>query len=137
MNTNTTHLQARAKALRLAGLLAHWDSLAATPTQLAWVVRLLDCEEQLRGQRSLERRMRAAHLQPFKPLADFDWSWPTRCDRETVQDLMGLAFMADATNVMLVGTNGLGVQSGAPGLGAGPYRAVHQCDRYAGRVDSA
>ena len=65
MNTNTTHLQARAKALRLAGLLAHWDSLAATPTQLAWVVRLLDCEEQLRGQRSLERRMRAAHLQPF------------------------------------------------------------------------
>jgi len=69
---------------------------------------LLGSEEQLRGQRSLERRMRAAHLEPFKPLADFDWSWPTHCDRETIQDLMGLAFMADATNVMLVGTNGLG-----------------------------
>lgn len=108
MNTNTTHLQARAKALRMPGLLAHWDSLAATPGQLAWIARLLGSEEQLRGQRSLERRMRAAHLEQFKPLADFDWSWPTHCDRETVQDLMSLAFMADATNVMLVGTNGLG-----------------------------
>lgn len=108
MNTNTAHLQARAKALRLPGLLAHWDSLAATPGQLAWIARLLGSEEQLRGQRSLERRMRAAHLEQFKPLADFDWSWPTHCDRESVEDLMGLAFMADATNVMLVGTNGLG-----------------------------
>jgi len=110
MNTpiNATHLQARARALRMHGLLAHWDSLAAKPEQLVWVEQLLGCEEQLRGQRSLERRMRAAHLEQFKPLADFDWSWPTHCDRETVEDLMGLSFITDATNVMLVGTNGLG-----------------------------
>lgn len=41
-------------------------------------------------------------------LADFDWSWPTHCDRETLQDFVGLSFMTDATNVMSVGTNGLG-----------------------------
>lgn len=110
MNTSThiTHLQTRAKALRMPGLLAHWDSLAAKPEQLAWVAQLLACEEQLRGQRSLERRMAAAHLQAFKPVADFDWAWPTHCDRQTLEDLMGLSFMTDATNVMLVGTNGLG-----------------------------
>jgi len=38
MNANTTHLQARAKALRMPGLLAHWDSLAATAGSVG-----LDC----------------------------------------------------------------------------------------------
>ena len=105
---NMTHLLARARVLRLPGLVTHWDRLAANPEQLAWVSQWLDCEEQARGQRSLERRIRAAHLQAFKPLADFDWAWPAHCDRETLEELMRLSFMADATNVMLVGTNGLG-----------------------------
>jgi DNA replication protein DnaC len=105
---NTTHLLARARVLRLPGLVTHWDRLAANPEQVAWVAQWLDCEEQARGQRSLERRIRAAHLQAFKPLADFDWAWPAHCDRETLEELMRLSFMADATNVMLVGTNGLG-----------------------------
>jgi DNA replication protein DnaC len=105
---NTTHLLARARVLRLPGLVTHWDRLAANPEQLAWVAQWLDCEEQARGQRSLERRIRAAHLQAFKPLADFDWAWPAHCDRETLEELMRLSFMADATNVMMVGTNGLG-----------------------------
>lgn len=105
---NTTHLLARARVLRLPGLVTHWDRLASSPEQLAWVSQWLDCEEQARGQRSLERRIRAAHLQAFKPLADFDWAWPAHCDRETLEELMRLSFMADATNVMLVGTNGLG-----------------------------
>ena len=105
---NMTHLLARARVLRLPGLVTHWDRLAANPEQLAWVSQWLDCEEQAHGQRSLERRIRAAHLQAFKPLADFDWAWPAHCDRETLEELMRLSFMADATNVMLVGTNGLG-----------------------------
>jgi DNA replication protein DnaC len=108
MINTTTLLQTRAKTLRLPGLLAHWDSLTSTPEQQAWVAQLLTSEEQLRGQRSLERRTSAAHLPAFKPVADFDWAWPTHGDRETVEDLMGLSFMADATNVMLVGNNGLG-----------------------------
>lgn len=101
-------LQARAKALRLPGLLAHWDSLAATPAQLAWIAQWLGCEEQARSQHSLERRTRYAHLPRFKSLADFDWLWPAHCDRLAVEELMGLSFMAEASNVVLVGHNGLG-----------------------------
>ena len=73
-----------------------------------WVEALLDWEEQERGRRSLERRLRAAHIGRFKPLCDFDWAWPKRCDRAAFEALMALDFLAEATNVVLVGPNGVG-----------------------------
>ena len=97
-------LQARAKALKLHGLLAHW----AESTTAEWVELLLDWEEQERGRRSLERRLGAAHIGRFRPLCDFDWTWPKRCDRSAFEALMVLDFLRDATNVILVGPNGVG-----------------------------
>jgi DNA replication protein DnaC len=61
-----------------------------------------------RACRSLQRRLKTAHIGRFKPLCDFDWSWPKRCDRAAVDALMALDFLADATNVVLVGPNGVG-----------------------------
>ena len=97
-------LRNRAKALRLNGLLAHWTEIATQD----WVAPLIAWEEEERSRRSLERRMAAAHIGRFKPLCDFDWAWPKRCDRAAVEDLMGLDFLADATNAVLVGPNGIG-----------------------------
>ena len=114
---NLAQLQERAKALRLMGLLAHWESLQGDPVRLGWTKDLLDWEESERAQRSLERRLRAAHIGRFKSLADFDWDWPTHCDRMAVQELMTLSFMADATNVVLVGPNGVGKSMLACNLG--------------------
>ena len=108
VSVNMAQLQARAKELRLAGLLAHWDTLVCDPARLAWVTELLGWEETERDQRSLERRLRASHIGKFKPLADYEWDWPRRCDRQAIQELMTLSFMADASNVMLVGPNGVG-----------------------------
>ena len=101
-------LQGRARALHLMGLLAHWAAVQGDPQRLGWTSELLGWEEGERSRRSLERRLRSAHIGRFKPLADFDWDWPTQCDREAVQELMSLSFMADATNVVLVGPNGIG-----------------------------
>jgi DNA replication protein DnaC len=114
---NLAHLQERAKALRLMGLLSHWDALQGDPARLGWTAQLLDWEENERSRRSLERRLRSAHISRFKPLADFDWDWPTHCDRAAVQELMTLSFMADATNVVLVGPNGVGKSMLACNLG--------------------
>jgi DNA replication protein DnaC len=44
----------------------------------------------------------------FKPLCDFDWAWPKRCDRAAIDTLMTLEFLNDAANVVLVGPNGVG-----------------------------
>ncbi len=106
MSTTSDKLMARAKALKLYGLLAHWDEL--TPEKMAWVEALLAWEESERACRSLERRLCHARLGRFKPLADFDWNWPEQCDREAVEDLMNLSFIKETANAILVGPNGVG-----------------------------
>ena len=78
--TTDDPLMARAKALKLYGLLAHWEEVAGEP----WIEPLIQWEEEQRARRSLERRLGSAHLGRFRPLADFDWDWPKRCDREAV-----------------------------------------------------
>ena len=110
-------LKDRAQALRLMGLLAHWDAVQGDTARLAWTGDLLGWEESERARRSLERRLRSAHIGRFKPLADFDWDWPKQCDRQAVQELMTLSFMTDATNVVLVGPNGVGKSMLACNLG--------------------
>jgi hypothetical protein len=61
-----------------------------------WLATLIDWQERTR--RSLERRLRAAHIGRFKPFCDFDWTWPKRCDRAAFEALMALNFLNDATN---------------------------------------
>ena len=102
--SNPDTLRARATALHLHGLTAHWAEIATA----GWVAPLLDWEENQRACRSLERRLKTAHIGRFRPLCDFDWNWPKRCDRAAIDALMALDFLAEATNVVLVGPNGVG-----------------------------
>ncbi|MDO9713530.1 IS21-like element helper ATPase IstB [Paracraurococcus lichenis] len=102
--TDPQALRTRAAALHLHGLLAHWAEVAGQP----WLAPLLDWEEQERGRRSLERRLQAARIGRFKPLCDFDWTWPKRCDRAAIEALMGLDFLKEASNAVLLGPNGVG-----------------------------
>lgn len=97
-------LRQRAEALRLWGLVEHWNEVSAQ----AWVPTMLDWLEEAQRQRSLQNRLSKARLGPFKSMADFDWDWPTRLDRAAVEDLFKLEFMAEAANVVLVGPNGVG-----------------------------
>lgn len=97
-------LRERARQLQLNGLLAHW----AECQEAAWVEPLLDWEETERHRRSLERRLRYAHIGRFKPLADFDWSWPKQIDARAVAELMTLDFVGTATNAILIGPSGVG-----------------------------
>jgi len=97
-------LKARARALNLYGLLAGWERIAAQ----AWVQELIEIEEAERRRRSLDRRVKSARLARFKPMADFDWAWPKSIDRQAIEELFQLAFVAEATNVVLVGPNGTG-----------------------------
>ncbi len=99
-------LKQRAAALKLHGLVAHWDELSAADS--AWVNTLITWEETVRQQRGLERRLTQAHIGRFKPLADFDWDWPRQCDKAAVSEVMALGFIKEAANIILVGPNGIG-----------------------------
>lgn len=112
--TTRARLAERAEALKLHGLVEHLDEL--DEAALAPMVQLVGWEEETRRQRGLERRMGSAHLGTFKPLADFDWTWPTEVDRATITSLMSLDFIATATNVILVGPNGVGKSTLAQNL---------------------
>lgn len=106
MNAPLTLESARAQLRRLGlyGLHAHAASLLDEP----WLPRVLEIEESERQARSLKRRLDNARLGAFKPIADFDWAWPTHCDRRLVEELAGLSFLEEAANVVLIGPNGLG-----------------------------
>ena len=104
--TNLTLEGVRHSLRRLGfyGLLAHAESLIHEP----WLARVLDIEDTERAQRSLKRRLDNTRLGAFKPLADFDWAWPTKCDHSLLKELFSLAFLEEAANVVLIGANGLG-----------------------------
>ena len=94
----------KAKALGLYGLLDHWEELDGEE----WIDRLLAIEEKERARRSLERRVRNAKIGRFKPLGDFDWSWPEEVDREAIEELCRFGFLEESANVILIGPNGVG-----------------------------
>lgn len=97
-------LRRRASALRLWGLVDHWNEVASQP----WLPGMLDWLEEAQRRRSLEYRVSKAKLGPFKPMVDFDWEWPSRIKREALEELFSLEFMAEGGNVVLVGPNGVG-----------------------------
>ena len=97
-------LRTRLKQLGLFGLLARSDELAQKP----WLGELLHIEEEERQRRSLARRLRHAQIGAFKPIADFDWAWPRKIDRQGIEELFGLGFLDDGTNAILIGPNGVG-----------------------------
>jgi DNA replication protein DnaC len=114
MTTENDTLKAHAIALKLHGLLSHWDEL--TPVQTPWLTQLLSWEISERKQRSLERRLSSAKLGRFKSLTEFDWQWPTKIDEQAIHRIMQLDFI-------LIGSNGVGKSTIAQNVG---YQAVMQ-----------
>ncbi|MEO6623310.1 MAG: ATP-binding protein, partial [Burkholderiaceae bacterium] len=103
-NLNLETARQRLRQLGLYGLLAQTETVLHEP----WFAKVLDIEDAERARRSLKRRLEEARLGAFKPVADFDWAWPTKCDRSLVDELFSLAFVEEAANVVLIGSNGLG-----------------------------
>jgi DNA replication protein DnaC len=94
----------RLHQLGLYGLLARWPEVAEQP----WISQLLDIEESEHKQRSLDRRLRYAKIGAFKPMDRFDWAWPTKIDRQAIEELFSLSFIDEAENAILLGPNGVG-----------------------------
>ena len=94
----------RLRRANLFGLLARAEQILNEP----WLAQVLEIEESERQQRSLKRRLLNARIGSFKPLPDFDYSWPKELDRPLLEELFTCGFLEQATNIILVGPNGLG-----------------------------
>jgi len=106
------------------------DDLVARATKNRWsaaqlLEKIVGDEQEERARRSLARRTHRSRLGRFKPMADFDWSWPKRLDRPLVESLLRLDFLADAKNVILLAAQGLGKTMIAQNIAHEALRAGH------------
>ncbi len=109
MNSLATQLQ----QIGLQALPANLDDFLARATKGRWSPHLLleqlaQAEIEERSRRSLERRLRVSGIKSFKPMADYEWTWPTKIDRDVMERALTLDFLQEARNLVLIGRNGLG-----------------------------
>jgi DNA replication protein DnaC len=129
--TMTTRPLAEAlAALGLRATAAHLDDLVARATTQRWsttqlLEHVIQTESEERARRGLERRLARARLGRFKPMADFDWAWPTKIDRDAVESALRLDFVTQARNVVLVAPQGLGKTMIAQNIGHQAVLAGH------------
>jgi len=106
-------LLAQLKHIGLKTIPANLDDFLARASKARWSPRMLleqlaQEETQERSRRSLERRLRLSAIKKFKTMADFEWDWPTKVEREVIERALTLDFIHEARNFVLVGQNGLG-----------------------------
>jgi DNA replication protein DnaC len=111
--TPNSSLSAQLQQIGLRALPAQLDDFVAHATKSRWsphqiLEQLVQVEIAERSRRSLERRLRLSGIKKFKPIADFEWSWPKKIERDVIERAMTLDFLTEARNLVLVGANGLG-----------------------------
>jgi DNA replication protein DnaC len=107
------NLSAQLKQIGLRALAADLDDFLARATRAHWsplmmLEQLAQAEAEDRYRLSMQRRLRDSGIKSFKSMADFEWNWPTKIERDIVERALTLDFLNEARNLVLVGRNGLG-----------------------------
>jgi len=124
-----THpLKEACRKLRLSGLATSLDLRVqeAAANQLPhaqFLELLLQDELNVRAQRQLERRKKAAGFRDLKPLEDFDWSFNPSIKRSQIFDLATGQFIRQHRDILLLGPPGVGKSCLAQALGHAAIRA--------------
>ena len=86
----STSLSEQLRQIGLCAVPVQTDDFLARATKARWsplqqLEEMARAEITERSRRSLERRMRLSGVKSFKPMADFDWSWPTQIERNLIE----------------------------------------------------
>jgi len=124
----THNLKEACRQLRLSGLAGSLDLRVQEATShqlphLQFLELLLQDELNVRSQRQLERRKKAAGFRDLKPLEDFDWSFNPSIKRSQVFDLATGQFIRQHRDILLLGPPGVGKSFLAQALGHAAIRA--------------
>jgi DNA replication protein DnaC len=77
----------------------------------------------VRGERLIDRRVKAAQFRELKPLDEFDWSFNPSVQRKQIFDLATCRFIREARDVLFLGPPGTGKSFLVQALG---YQAIKQ-----------
>ncbi len=119
---DTESLEAKLSLLGLT-FMAQNHSLLATKAardgvgHVDYLSSLVQGEIDLRHDRATGRRVKGARFPVIKTMDQFSWSWPKKINKMAVQNLFRLKFLEDRSNVILLGTVGLGKTHIATALG--------------------
>jgi hypothetical protein len=99
--TPTSCLSAQLEQVGLHALASGVADFLARATKQRWSRRqilehLVQSEAAERAYRSLERRLRLSEIKKFKPMADFNWSWPIKIERDVIERALILDFLPKA-----------------------------------------
>ena len=114
------------KQLRLSGLartlgLRLQEAAANRLAHEEFLEIILQDELNVRKERLLSRRTKAADFHHLKTLEDFDWRFNPTLPRKEIYDLAAGQFIRQATDVLLIGPPGVGKTHLAQALG---YQAI-------------
>lgn len=115
MTIQTDDLNARLNRLGLRSTADGLDDLIARATRhkfspFALIEDIVRLEIEGRSSRKTQRLLSAARIPRFrfKPMVDFDWTWPESIDRDLIERSLSLDFIREGRNLILIGNNGLG-----------------------------
>ncbi len=124
MNDDKTinQLEEDLRMLCLPFMAEHYGQLAVKAARDSlshadYLTRLTEGELNLRRDKATVRRIKSARFPVVKTLDQFSWSWPKKINRMAVQNLFRLQFMENHSNVIMLGTVGLGKTHIATALG--------------------
>lgn len=117
MNT-TDHLS----YLKLPFIRENYEAIAKTAARKKWdhiqyLSELVEQESNLRRDRCIQRRIKMARFPVIKTMDQFDWSWPKKINQAQVKNLFRLKCIEEKSNIILIGSVGVGKTHIATALG--------------------
>ena len=99
--------------LNLNTFQTHYDNDAKIAAKESWtythnLAELTHEQVSLRKHRSIERRIKMARFPILKTRDDFQWGWPKKINRLQIENFFRLSFMQNKSNIIFIGSVGLG-----------------------------
>lgn len=108
--------------LRLPYIRENYQAVSKVAARKQWdhiqyLFELVDQECKLRRDKSIQRRIKAAKFPVIKTMDQFEWTWPKKINQPQVKNLFRLSFIDEKSNVVLIGSVGVGKTHIATALG--------------------
>lgn len=108
--------------LKLPFIRDNYESVGKTAALKQWdyiqyLAELVEQESNMRRDKCIKRRIKMARFPVIKTMDRFDWSWPKKINQAQVKNLFRLKCIEDKSNVVLIGSVGVGKSHIAIALG--------------------